>query len=436
MRRFDELLARLRDPLRWSNVDKCLLLLGAFSFLSINAAVSNTILLESGIIDPYIDRDFSSFALSALDLRAALSVALLLVGFYLRKRNPGSILFVYVTIHYYCFSTAVSSYLIGPFSNAWAILYLLVGGTVGFVLFERRAVISGFALFLTILLGTTIAERMGVIPYAPIFLDSADYGGRPSDGWILVMGGGSLSVAVPGLMMLDYIIRRWREDEQIRERLASIGEMTGRIVHQTRHQLGLIGMSAHQIERHLEGLPEERAGAIRAELAKLEGVREGLAEMLRTDLSVEDAPPVEEQPATYEDLATLEVTRLQIKARRRGVSLSLEEPAPCDAAPRAPGKFAQALFNVIENAVSAARSEVCVSLESGGAQLRLRVLDDGPGIPEEQLPRVLEPFYTTKPDGTGMGLAIARAVVEEEGGSLKLRNRSEGGLEVCFVLPV
>lgn len=67
--------------------------------------------------------------------------------------------------------------------------------------------------------------------------------------------------------------------------------------------------------------------------------------------------------------------------------------------------------------------------------LVLSVADDGPGLPDHVLERATEPFFTTKPDGTGMGLAIARAAFEEEGAALLIGNDAKGGCLVEIVVP-
>jgi signal transduction histidine kinase len=98
------------------------------------------------------------------------------------------------------------------------------------------------------------------------------------------------------------------------------------------------------------------------------------------------------------------------------------------------------LGNLVDNAVLyGGRAEVVV--EDGSDALTLRVRDPGPGIPEDQLEQVFEPFYRLEGSrnratgGTGLGLTIARNIAQTHGGDIELRNRAEGGLEAVLRLP-
>jgi signal transduction histidine kinase len=222
-----------------------------------------------------------------------------------------------------------------------------------------------------------------------------------------------------------------------KERLAAIGEVTARIVHQTRHQLGLIGIIVHRIERRIAGLPEDDAAVVRGELDKLGEVQDELRRMLARDLrGAPESEPALAPRATYASLVRAVVTRLEGLAASRSVRVVVRGLDAADAvAPRDAENVAHALFNVLENAIVAARSEVRVAATTRGAELLVTIADDGPGMSPDAAARALEPFVTTKADGTGMGLPIARAAVGEEGGSLRITNVPEGGLAVDFVFP-
>jgi signal transduction histidine kinase len=224
-----------------------------------------------------------------------------------------------------------------------------------------------------------------------------------------------------------------------KERLAAIGEVTARALHHARHQMGLVGMIAHQIGRQLDRLPTQNAQSIREQLARLKTVQEELDRDLTGELG--GHPPVDEPaPPGYAALVREQSARLQPLAVEHGVVITVDIAADIAAArpdpgPRQPVKLAQAFLNVLENAIVAARSAVTVQLSRDDDRAVIAVSDDGPGMTPSLLARATEPFVTTKPDGSGMGLAIARAVVEEEDGTLELANRDGGGLVVRLRLP-
>ncbi len=121
-----------------------------------------------------------------------------------------------------------------------------------------------------------------------------------------------------------------------------------------------------------------------------------------------------------------------------GVSLELDLDGPLPA--RFDAKLLQrAVRNILDNALRAAAAgggHVVVRLRREPGLAHLSVLDDGPGVRPENLPRIFDPYFSTHDTGTGLGLPIARRVVEEHGGTIAARNRPEGGLEVALTLPL
>ena len=102
--------------------------------------------------------------------------------------------------------------------------------------------------------------------------------------------------------------------------------------------------------------------------------------------------------------------------------------------------FRMVLVNLIQNAVEAVPpgrdGSVRVHAEGGGtAPWRIRVVDDGPGIPAEVLPKIFEPLFTTKTQGTGLGLAIVSALVHKHGGTLSVHSEVGQGSEFLIELP-
>ena len=102
-----------------------------------------------------------------------------------------------------------------------------------------------------------------------------------------------------------------------------------------------------------------------------------------------------------------------------------------------PGQLNQCFFNVLLNAVEAARSEIWVVLrqreEAGG--MELVISDDGAGVDAVEQERIFQPFYTTKPKAAGLGLTVSRAIVQRHGGSLELISEPGEGATVRITLP-
>jgi Signal transduction histidine kinase involved in nitrogen fixation and metabolism regulation len=126
---------------------------------------------------------------------------------------------------------------------------------------------------------------------------------------------------------------------------------------------------------------------------------------------------------------------------QRQIGFTLETSTP-----DLPGKvdvaqMEQALLNLLKNAHEAGSEanppsdEVTVRLLRIPGWTRLEVLDRGPGMNEAVLQNALLPFYSTKRNGTGLGLALCREIVEAHGGRLSLQNRTDGGLCVAVMLP-
>jgi signal transduction histidine kinase len=112
-----------------------------------------------------------------------------------------------------------------------------------------------------------------------------------------------------------------------------------------------------------------------------------------------------------------------------------------------PGELRQAIANLVSNAVDAVpeNGNITVALhcvrEAGFDEVQVLIEDDGPGIAEEHMQRIFEPFFTTKRDiGTGLGLYVAREILERHGGTVTVRPRPEGSpadtakLGACFIL--
>ena len=102
-----------------------------------------------------------------------------------------------------------------------------------------------------------------------------------------------------------------------------------------------------------------------------------------------------------------------------------------------PDLIAQVLVGLVDNAIEAvpAGGEVRLEARSDGGQIELSVTDSGPGVPADLRGRVFEPFFTTRAAGIGLGLAIARQIVEAHGGTIQVEQSTSGGARFSVTLP-
>ena len=150
-----------------------------------------------------------------------------------------------------------------------------------------------------------------------------------------------------------------------------------------------------------------------------------------------------EETADVEPRAPLDLVQLleEIRAELTDIGgtvrIAPARAAPIEARPLA---MKRALRNLVENAVKYGGAAE-MRLEQGPTKYTVTIEDGGPGIPEDELETVFRPFYrlersrSRETGGTGLGLAVARAVVREHGGEIMLANRPEGGLRQAVVLP-
>jgi len=124
----------------------------------------------------------------------------------------------------------------------------------------------------------------------------------------------------------------------------------------------------------------------------------------------------------------------------RLVTLERRFEEDCAPARGSSARLAQVVLNLLLNAADAIDGEGTIRLEvaSDDEWVTLVVQDTGPGIPEDVLPHIFEPFVTTKPtgEGTGLGLAVCHTLIERMGGTLTATNPPEGGARFAVQLPV
>ena len=220
-----------------------------------------------------------------------------------------------------------------------------------------------------------------------------------------------------------------------------MGQLTASIAHEVNQPLGAIVTSAAACERWLATNPPQMEKARRALERIVNDGRRADEVIKRIRALIKKAPPHKE--VVDLNAAILEVTDLtRSEAVKTGVTVGTQLAGEL---PRIQGdrvQLQQVMLNLIVNAIQSMRDvedgnrELQISTASIEPEgVRVAVRDTGQGLRPESLPRLFEPFYTTKPDGMGMGLSICRSIIEAHGGRLWATRCEPRGALFQFTIP-
>ncbi len=224
------------------------------------------------------------------------------------------------------------------------------------------------------------------------------------------------------------------DDVQLAGQMQSINRIYRTVVHELRSPLGAIIVNIDLLRDTMAGLQasdpavhelqRRYLGIVQAELTRL---NHSLLEMLtRVTPQVQDRELIDLR-LLINDLGTL----IAEQARRQGVTLQVDLPEESPVVLGHSDRLKQAFLNIVVNALEAmpGGGRLRIEVESREGRARVRFQDTGPGLPEGLLESIYEMGCSTKSEGTGTGLFVARALVEQHSGAIRARSSGEG---TCF----
>lgn len=221
------------------------------------------------------------------------------------------------------------------------------------------------------------------------------------------------------------------------EKMAALGRMSTAIVHEISQPLAAMEATLTAAEITLPAGESRTA----PRLATAKGL---IRRMQRTIKHLKSFGRKEPGERRLTDLGPVIASAIELvtpRARAVGVNPVFVAPDVPQLVMAGVVRMEQVVVNLLLNALDAVEgctaAAITVTLDSTGETVRIRVTDTGPGIAPEDLPRVAEPFFSTKPGGAGLGLglSICRAIVGEFGGALTLASEPGRGTEVTVTLP-
>jgi signal transduction histidine kinase len=224
-------------------------------------------------------------------------------------------------------------------------------------------------------------------------------------------------------------LQRTREKLLQEETLAAVGRLSSAIAHEIRNPVAMISSS---LDTAVSGSLERSEREEMFEIAAREAVR--LEKLTGDFLSYARPKPPHLASGSVADMLHYVASVCRAHAGNKGIHLQIDAPESLRAQMDA-GQIQQALLNLVMNGVDASPQGGVVTLRAGydnSGRVRITVANRGKKIPSMVLPRIFEPFFTSKPSGTGLGLAIARNIARGHNGDLIVEENSDG--RVCFAL--
>jgi two-component system, NtrC family, sensor kinase len=231
-------------------------------------------------------------------------------------------------------------------------------------------------------------------------------------------------------------LARQQDDLRRAERLAAVGRISAQITHEIRNPLNAIGLNAELLAEELEetdGVSQEArqlVGAITREVDRLNGVSEEYLRFARVPRLTLARQDVNEVLSGLLDFLGPELSAARIEVRRQ-----LDPALPPVKGDE--GQLRAVFLNLLRNSREAmpGGGAVTVRTRREGDAVEVDVLDTGGGIPPGDLPRIFDPFYSTKERGTGLGLAFTQQVVNEHGGTIRCESALGQGTSFVIRFP-
>lgn len=246
-----------------------------------------------------------------------------------------------------------------------------------------------------------------------------------------------------GVLLQAQDVTEWLALQQrvrVAEKLAALHTLSAGMAHELRNPLGAMDLNLHLLEEELneQGIPADRTAhylhVLNAECRRLSGILDNFLKFARPgSVGLHEV----DVRVAIEHVVAL----MQFEADERKIVLEyvVEKDLPPVLGDET--QISQVLVNIVVNSFHAIGNGGCCRIMAQAESVddrrwvEISVSDTGVGIPEDALPRLFEPFYTTKSSGTGLGLAVAYRIMQDHGGSISVASTSANGTTFSLKLP-
>ena len=222
------------------------------------------------------------------------------------------------------------------------------------------------------------------------------------------------------------------------EKMAMVGKLAAGTAHSIRNPLTSVKMRLFSLERNLDlnGAQQEDFTVISEEISHIDNILQNFLEFSRP-------PRLKLQMISPSEVVDQAALLLRHRLESCNGALTIERAKPLPEVKADPEQLKEAFVNIFVNACEAVPDGVAITVKEeerpldGGSQAAvIRIVDNGPGIPEGIREKVFEPFFTTREEGSGLGLSIVARIVQEHGGSVTIESEQERGTSFVITLPI
>jgi signal transduction histidine kinase len=255
----------------------------------------------------------------------------------------------------------------------------------------------------------------------------------------------SLAVLLVGALGMGFIfyiqhrhlseVRRLESEVERRERLSALGNLAAIVGHEIRNPLNAISMGLQRLQREFQ--PHNNLAEYTRMVDVTQGEVKRLNGIVEEFLSLARPLPLKLDSVTVEELLREVTALVEADAEARGVRIVLNAPSDLPLARWDRNQMKQLLLNLVMNSFEAMPhgGTLTVAASALRTSLILTVEDTGEGVPPDLLPKIFEPYVTSKTKGLGLGLAVARRIVEAHGGTIEPKSQAGNGSVFTVTVP-
>jgi signal transduction histidine kinase len=246
-----------------------------------------------------------------------------------------------------------------------------------------------------------------------------------------------LQDTVTALRGVDRALHEHRDALRRAHHFATLGRLAAGLSHEIRNPLGTLFLHIDLLEEEYRDPSPESPTLIPQTFSEIRTALTRLDELVQDYLSLVRVSTIELNVQDMGAAVQAWAAELESRAAQQGVTIQLEGHATVGPLAFHPSTLRRAVLNVVQNAIEAMPQGGTLTLECArtAREVHLRVRDSGIGMPAEQVLRIFEPLYTTKPGGTGLGLYIVREILVAHEGRVTVESVEGQGTTFTFTFP-